>query len=79
MGERAPAFFEMAAATLGVPVDRLAVVGDDPETDVEGARRAGLFTIQVRTGKGEMAGPREADLIIDSILDLPPLLLGAGA
>ena len=66
-------------ATLGVPRDRLAVVGDDPETDVEGARRAGLLAIQVRTGKGQVAGPQEADLTIDSIRDLPPLLLGAEA
>jgi HAD superfamily hydrolase (TIGR01458 family) len=79
VGKPEPAFFEMAAATLGVAVDRLAVVGDDPETDVEGARRAGLFAIQVRTGKGETARPRDADLIIDSIRDLPPLLLGAGS
>jgi HAD superfamily hydrolase (TIGR01458 family) len=84
VGKPAPAFFEMAAATLGVPLDRLAVVGDDPETDVEGARRAGLLAIQVRTGKYEAAGPQavgpqEADLSIDSIRDLPPLLLGAGA
>lgn len=79
MGKPAPAFFEMAAATLGVHLSRLAVVGDDPETDVEGARSAGLFAIQARTGKGELAGPQEADLIIESIRDLPPLLLGAGA
>jgi HAD superfamily hydrolase (TIGR01458 family) len=79
VGKPAPAFFEMAGATLGVPLDRLAVVGDDPETDVEGARRAGLLAIQVRTGKGQVAGPQEADLTIDSIRDLPPLLLGAEA
>jgi ribonucleotide monophosphatase NagD (HAD superfamily) len=79
VGKPAPAFFEMAAATLGVPLDRVAVVGDDPETDVEGARRAGLLAIQVRTGKGQVAGPQEADLTIDSIRDLPPLLLGAEA
>jgi HAD superfamily hydrolase (TIGR01458 family) len=79
VGKPAPAFFEMAASTLGLPLDRLAVVGDDPETDVEGARRAGLLAIQVRTGKFEPAGPEEADLTIDSIRDLPPLLLGAQA
>jgi HAD superfamily hydrolase (TIGR01458 family) len=79
VGKPAPAFFEMAAATLGVPLDGLAVVGDDPETDVAGARRAGLLAIQVRTGKFDAAGPQEADLIIDSIRDLPPLLFGAEA
>ncbi len=79
VGKPAPAFFEMAASILGLPLDRLAVVGDDPETDVEGARRAGLLAIQVRTGKFEAARPEEADLTIDSIRDLPPLLLGAEA
>lgn len=79
VGKPAAAFFEMAGATLGCSPDRLAVIGDDPETDVEGARRAGLFAIQVRTGKYEAAASREADLVIDSISDLPPILLGAQA
>ena len=79
VGKPAAAFFEMAGATLGCPPDSLAVIGDDPESDVEGARRAGLFAIQVRTGKYEEATPCEADLVIDSISDLPPILFGAKA
>lgn len=77
VGKPARPFFEMAAAALGCRIDRLAAIGDDPETDVEGARRAGLTAIQVRTGKYETSGPGEADLIIDSIQDLPPYLFGA--
>lgn len=79
VGKPARAFFEMAAATLRCPIERLAVIGDDPETDVAGARHAGLMAIQVRTGKYETAGPGEADLILDSIQDLPTYLLGGGA
>lgn len=76
VGKPAPAFFEIAASTLGCDRERLAVVGDDPETDAEGARRAGLHAVQVRTGKYQSSGPHEAASMIDSIRDLPPLLLG---
>jgi putative hydrolase of the HAD superfamily len=44
VGFRKPhaAFYEAACASLGLPPDRVLCVGDDPENDVEGARRAGL-------------------------------------
>lgn len=80
IGKPSPAFFETAAARAGVPLDRLAVVGDDVESDVAGARAAGLYAIQVRTGKFDEA--RQHDLaaadrphrLIDSLADLPALL-----
>lgn len=61
VGKPAPAFFDLAADMLGVRRDGLAVVGDDPESDVAGAREAGLIAIQVETGKfdsGRAAGAR---------------------
>ena len=79
VGKPSAAFFELAAEALGCSAERLAVVGDDPETDVEGAREAGLPAIQVRTGKYRTAGPHPAALLIDSIADLPGLLREAGA
>lgn len=51
VGKPAPAFFELAAGMLDRPVGGLAVVGDDPESDIRGARAAGLTAIQVETGK----------------------------
>lgn len=80
VGKPSAAFFRTAASRTGVPLERLAVVGDDVESDVAGARAAGLVSIQVRTGKFESSG-RESLLpdesphrVIDSLADLPALL-----
>ncbi|MGH7542187.1 MAG: HAD-IIA family hydrolase [Gemmatimonadota bacterium] len=80
VGKPAPAFFELAAEILGRPADRLAVVGDDAESDVQGARAAGLTAIQVETGKFDPvhaerapAGERPHHRIA-SIAELPALL-----
>ncbi len=50
------------------------LVGDDPETDVQGARDAGLIAVALRTGKyrrEDEARLEAADAILDSIADLP--------
>ncbi len=84
VGKPAPTFFELAVAELGVRRDRVAVVGDDPESDIRGARAAGLAAVQVETGKGRgvaadgAADDAAATWRIGSIADLPDLL-GAGA
>jgi HAD superfamily hydrolase (TIGR01458 family) len=80
VGKPAPAFFTLAARLLGVELDGLAVVGDDIESDIRGARGAGLTAIQVRTGKFdpsliETIDPAYAPhLVIGSIAELPPVL-----
>lgn len=43
-----PAFFRGALGALGVSAAEAAYVGDHPEEDLEGARRAGLVAIDVR-------------------------------
>jgi HAD superfamily hydrolase (TIGR01458 family) len=81
VGKPAPAFFESASSLLGVPRESLAVVGDDPETDVRGGRAAGLHTIQVRTGKFDEARLMELppderpDRVVDSLADVPYLFV----
>ncbi len=80
IGKPSPAFFRTAAARTGVEIERLAVIGDDVESDVRGARAADLYAIQVRTGKFDEA--RQARLreeerphrLLDSLADLPALL-----
>jgi len=77
-GKPSPAFFESAAEELGVPKSEIWMVGDDIESDVIGARAAGLRGILVRTGKyREEIEPRaidESDGVIDSLSDLPGVL-----
>ncbi len=51
LGKPSPDFFRLAAATLGVDLDQVVMLGDDYEVDVRGALDAGLQAILVRTGK----------------------------
>ncbi|MCG6962470.1 MAG: TIGR01458 family HAD-type hydrolase [Acidobacteria bacterium] len=74
VGKPSPAFFEQAAASLGVRKERLLVVGDGIETDVAGAQAAGCLGVAVRTGTFDeeklpaLLMPPEA--ILDSIAGL---------
>ncbi|ASY65412.1 HAD-superfamily subfamily IIA hydrolase, hypothetical 2 (plasmid) [Sinorhizobium sojae CCBAU 05684] len=52
LGKPAPDFFRSALATIPCPAAEAVMVGDDAETDVAGALRAGLGqALLVRTGK----------------------------
>ena len=66
-------FFRLALEDLGLEAHEVAMVGDDAEADVIGAREAGLMGIQVRTGKWQ-GDAAEADLVLDSIADLPAVV-----
>ena len=80
VGKPAPAFFETTLAGIPVEAAQAAMIGDDVESDIDGAQRAGMMGILVRTGKFRedivrASGIRPA-AIIDSIADLPALLNG---
>ena len=80
VGKPAPAFFATTLAGIPVAAARAAMVGDDVESDVDGAQRAGITGILVRTGKYRddvvrASGIRPA-AVIDSIADVPALLAG---
>lgn len=51
VGKPAPGFFGGVLADLDVEAARCAMVGDDVESDIGGAMRAGLAGILVQTGK----------------------------
>ena len=74
VGAEKPArtIFEAAAARLEMPVERLLHVGDDPEVDVDGARKAGLYAVLVDRGGGPARrSPRIAALTeLAALLDL---------
>jgi HAD superfamily hydrolase (TIGR01458 family) len=76
LGKPAPRFFEAALAGLDLPAAQVALVGDDAETDVRAAMRAGLTGVLVRTGKfreGDDRGSDEApapDAVLDSAADV---------
>jgi HAD superfamily hydrolase (TIGR01458 family) len=78
VGKPSPAFFAAAARELGAAQDRIAVVGDDLESDVAGARAAGMLGVAVRTGKyrpqDEECARAASDAVLGSIAELPSWL-----
>jgi HAD superfamily hydrolase (TIGR01458 family) len=78
MGKPSRDFFDLAAHDLSVPKSAVAVIGDDVDTDVLGAQRAGLSGILCKTGKFReeyFANSNvKPDYILDSIRYLPYLL-----
>jgi HAD superfamily hydrolase (TIGR01458 family) len=74
VGKPERAFFRLALDALGLESSEVAMVGDDAEADVAGARAAGLKGVQVRTGKYRPGTVVEGDLALDSIAELPEAL-----
>lgn len=66
----APEIFHLALAALGVPAEEAAHVGDDARLDVEGARGAGLRTVQV-VAEGRACASPEPDRVIAGMGELP--------
>jgi HAD superfamily hydrolase (TIGR01458 family) len=78
VGKPAAVFFEQALADAGAAAGDAAMVGDDVESDVGGALRAGLTGILVRTGKYReelvRASAIQPTATVDSIADVPALV-----
>lgn len=74
VGKPEESFFRAALRELGLEAGEVAMVGDDPESDVGGARRMGIKGIQVKTGKHRPGDETGADLVIESVADLPEAL-----
>ncbi|EST35301.1 HAD-IIA family hydrolase [Streptomyces roseochromogenus] len=77
-GKPSRAFFAAALARLGVGPEQALMVGDDVESDVLAAQRAGLTGVLVRTGKFQQetldGASGTPDHVLDSFADLPALL-----
>lgn len=77
-GKPSAAFFEAALAHVGVGAREAVMVGDDIESDVLAAQRAGVTGVLVRTGKylpeTHRAASGTPDRVIDSFADMPVLL-----
>jgi len=74
LGKPDPAFYAAAVGDLGLDPAQVVMVGDDIRVDVEGAQRAGLVGVLVRTGKfapTDLEGGVVPDAVLDSVADLP--------
>jgi putative hydrolase of the HAD superfamily len=70
-GKPDPAAFSEALNRLDLSAERCVAVGDNPLTDIMGARAAGLRTIRVARPDVTVPPGCEADLVIDAIETLP--------
>lgn len=75
LGKPSPDFFRLATASASVDAARALVVGDDRASDIAGGRAAGCHTVLVRTGKGTVSRGPEPDLVVDSIADVPDVIV----
>jgi putative hydrolase of the HAD superfamily len=70
-----PAIFHLACERAGVLPERCVYIGDAPNRDVEGPRRAGFAAVIVLAGKNynpetDMGPFREPDIVIDDLDEL---------
>lgn len=78
VGKPSAEFFATAVTSLGVPAERIAMVGDDIESDVLAAQAVGVHGVLVRTGKfrpevlDEVDGA--PDRVVRSFADVPALI-----
>jgi len=79
LGKPAAEFFLPALQSMGITSAQAVMIGDDLEADVAGAQATGISGILVRTGKFRPAqlegGAYTPDQVIDSLADLPQLLV----
>jgi ribonucleotide monophosphatase NagD (HAD superfamily) len=76
-GKPSPDFFQSGLELLDLPAGRVAMVGDDIESDVLAAQALGMFGVLVRTGKFRpeqlVSASGSPDLVVDSVVDVPAL------
>ena len=70
-----PAIFRDALARTGIEVpDQVMFVGDNPEADIDGAKRFGMKAAWIRRGRRYPAGLQPPDHEIDHVLELPSIV-----
>jgi HAD superfamily hydrolase (TIGR01458 family) len=78
IGKPNPAFFSAAVEHIGLEPRDVAMIGDDIDSDVGGAQRAGLKGILVNTGKYRKELVEKSDIqpdaVLPSIADLPKIV-----
>lgn len=73
VGKPSPAYFQMVLDDMGLPPDRVAMVGDDIEIDVRGAKVMGLQGWLVKTGrfrKEDLGRGIWPDRVLGSVVDV---------
>ncbi len=82
LGKPAPEFFHTALQRLQSRAEDSLMIGDDIRGDIDGAQRAGLKAMLVRTGKfrpEDLQGAIRPDAVAASVADLPGWWSGQAA
>ena len=74
-GKPAPDLYLKAAELLSIPAERCVAIEDTP-SGIASARAAGMFAVQVRAASTALPPIAEANLVIDTLAELPLSLLG---
>ncbi len=77
-GKPSKEYFEQAIELMNIPREKLVVIGDDYESDIQGAFNVGIRAILVKTGKGKYFniddGKKLPNMIIPSFSSLKEYL-----
>lgn len=78
VGKPSPNFFRAGIARLGLPAERIAMVGDSLTADITPAQALGMTGILVRTGRFQPSDLEhgQPDVILPSLAELPAWLTG---
>jgi HAD superfamily hydrolase (TIGR01450 family) len=74
VGKPSPLMFEVAMEQAGCTKRETVMIGDQEDTDVEGANRTGIDSILVRTGVYDGKGRAKATAVIGSVDELADLI-----
>ncbi len=70
-----PRIFRDALDATGLTrSEQVMFVGDNPQTDIDGARRFGMRTAWVRRGRRFLADLQPPDHVVDAVTDLRPIV-----
>lgn len=73
IGKPSKDFYHLACKSMGIEPNHIVMIGDDINSDILGAKEAGLQTILVKTGKFRPSDLKlniKPDAILDSIADI---------
>ena len=74
-GKPSKAFFVQALRTLGLKNVECVAVGDDVESDIQGAKNAGIKSVLVKTGKGCTYSSAKKNMRPDLVINTFDMLL----
>jgi HAD superfamily hydrolase (TIGR01458 family) len=74
LGKPADSFYRAAVERLSLPPSAITMFGDDILTDIDGAQKAGITAVLLRTGKfqqSDLEGEITPDMVLNSVRDIP--------